>query len=81
MEEHTLQIAAIPAQAPVYLQATGLFLLRYGLTAMMLLFGLQNGRRERPKVSNHGFPIAPKNPTSTGKVGEVPEKCGSLNRK
>jgi len=41
MEERTLQITTVPAQAPVYLQATGLFLLRYGLAAMMLLFGLQ----------------------------------------
>ena len=41
MEERTLQITTILTQAPVYLQATGLFLLRYGLAAMMLLFGLQ----------------------------------------
>ena len=41
MEEHTLQVTMIPTQAPVYLQATGLFLLRRGLAAMMLLFGLQ----------------------------------------
>jgi uncharacterized membrane protein YkgB len=41
MEERTLQITTIPTQAPVCLQATGLFLLRYGLAAMMLLFGLQ----------------------------------------
>jgi uncharacterized membrane protein YkgB len=40
MEERTLQITTIP-QAPVCLQATGLFLLRYGLAAMMLLFGFQ----------------------------------------
>ncbi len=58
MEERTLQITTIPTQAPVCLQATGLFLLRYGLVAMMLLFGLKNGQRQRPKVSNHGFPIA-----------------------
>jgi reactive chlorine resistance protein C len=41
MEERTLQITTILTQAPVYLQATGLFLLRYGLAAMMLFFGLQ----------------------------------------
>jgi len=41
MEERTLQITTILTQAPVYLQATGLFLLRYGLAAMVLLFGLQ----------------------------------------
>lgn len=41
MEERTLQITTIQTQAPVYLRATGLFLLRYGLAAMMLLFGLQ----------------------------------------
>jgi len=41
MEERTLQITTILTQAPVYLQATVLFLLRYGLAAMMLLFGLQ----------------------------------------
>jgi uncharacterized membrane protein YkgB len=41
MEERTLQITMIPTQAPVHLQATGLFLLRYGLAALMLLFGLQ----------------------------------------
>jgi reactive chlorine resistance protein C len=41
MEERTLQTTTVPTQAPVYLQATGLFLLRYGLAAMMLLFGLQ----------------------------------------
>ena len=41
MEERTLQTTTIPTQAPVYLQATGLFLLRYGLAAIMLLFGLQ----------------------------------------
>src|SRR5947207_1253205 len=41
MEERTLQITTIPTKAPVYLQATGLFLLRYGLAAMTLLFGLQ----------------------------------------
>jgi len=39
--ERILQITTIPTQAPVYLQATGLFLHRYGLAAMMLLFGLQ----------------------------------------
>ena len=41
MEERTLQVTMIPTQVPVYLQATGLFLLRCGLAAMMLLFGLQ----------------------------------------
>jgi len=41
MEERTLQITTIQTQAPVYLQAVGLFLLRYGLAAMILLFGLQ----------------------------------------
>jgi uncharacterized membrane protein YphA (DoxX/SURF4 family) len=41
MEERNLQIPTIATQAPVYLRATGLFLLRYGLAAMMLLFGLQ----------------------------------------
>jgi uncharacterized membrane protein YkgB len=46
MEERTLQITTIPTQAPVYLQATGLFLLRYGLAAMMLLFGLQKWKAE-----------------------------------
>jgi hypothetical protein len=33
MEERTLQITTIPTQAPVYLQATRLFLLRNGLAA------------------------------------------------
>jgi uncharacterized membrane protein YkgB len=41
MEEPVLQCTTIHAQAAAYLQATGLFLLRYGLAAMMLLFGLQ----------------------------------------
>ena len=58
MEERNLQITTIATQAPVYLRATGLFLLRYGLAAMMLLFDFKNGRRQRPKISNHGFPIA-----------------------
>jgi uncharacterized membrane protein YkgB len=41
MEKRILQNTTIPTQAAVYLQGTGLFLLRYGLAAMMLLFGLQ----------------------------------------
>ena len=40
-ETRISQITAIQSQAAIYLQATGLSLLRYGLVAMMLLFGLQ----------------------------------------
>ncbi len=50
-------VGTIPMQTPVYLQATGLFLLHYGLVAMLLLFGLQkwtNAEAEgiRPWVSH-----------------------------
>ena len=49
MEERTLQITTTQTQAPVYLQATGLFILRYGLAAMMLLFGLQKWTKAEAK--------------------------------
>src|SRR5690348_13548575 len=41
METSTLQYKIIRTQASFFLQVTGLFLLRYGLAAMILLFGLQ----------------------------------------
>ena len=41
METSTLQYKIIRTQASLFLQVTGLFLLRYGLAAMILLFGLQ----------------------------------------